>query len=104
MQGDGPCYLLHCMDKEGHGDVRARTREAHLQWLIDSKRVHIGGPLQSPSDEDMGTVGTLLLVNGDDVDEVREWATGDPYVQAGLFSEMTVAPLLEYNVPDLPEV
>ena len=43
-------------------------------------------------------VGTLLLVHGDDVEEVRQWAAGDPYNSAGLFETVTVAPLNYYAV------
>ena len=43
-------------------------------------------------------VGTLLVVNGDDVDEVRDWAATDPYAAAGLFEGVTVAPLNSYSV------
>ena len=48
--------------------------------------------------EPMLLVGTLLLVHGDDVEEVRQWAAGDPYNSAGLFETVTVAPLNYYAV------
>ena len=46
--------------------------------------------------EDAGNVGTLLFVNGDGLDEVRRWATEDPYNQAGLFESVLVAPVTQY--------
>ena len=46
--------------------------------------------------EDAGNVGTLLFVNGDELEEVRRWATEDPYNQAGLFESVLVAPVTQY--------
>jgi len=103
-QAQGPSYLIHCLDKNGQGDLRARTREAHLQWLMESGRVHLGGALQSHAGEVAGNVGTLLVVNGEDLHEVRQWAAEDPYTQAGLFARVNIAPMLEYNVQDLLEL
>ena len=56
----------------------------------------VGGALQSPLGEDAGNVGTLLFVNGDELDEVRRWASEDPYNQAGLFESVLVAPVTQY--------
>ena len=47
-------------------------------------------------------VGTLLIVNGDTLDEVREWAAADPYHAAGLVESVLVAPLASYSVPEDP--
>ena len=52
-------------------------------------------PLETASDD---RVGTLLLVNGDDLAEVEDWAKSDPYNGAGLFASVTVAPLNEFSL------
>lgn len=92
----GPCYGVYCLDKPGASELRKATRDAHLAWLAEGGRVHLGGALQSPLGEDAGNVGTLLFVNGDGLDEVRRWATEDPYNQAGLFESVLVAPVTQY--------
>lgn len=164
-------YGVYCLDKPGATELRASTREAHLEWLRESGRVVMGGPLlENPrpdsaleaavqaaeeqaaaeqarreaesqaeaeamdgdevdpdlfakaalreTEEEMSEsastletevveadlvgvgdrVGTLLLVNGDDLDEVRDWVATDPYNRAGLFTSTTVAPLTTYHV------
>ena len=63
-------------------------------WLSACGRVRMAGPLQSA--EDGASVGTLLIVSGEDCDEVRRWAAEDPYNQAGLFASVLVAPLTQY--------
>jgi uncharacterized protein YciI len=97
-------YVVHCLDHAGSGALRASTREKHLEWLRASGRVYMGGPLLNDEGVDgmaLGAgerVGTLLLVGGDDLDEVQNWARSDPYAGAGLFSSVTVAPLHTYDV------
>ena len=45
-------------------------------------------------------VGSLLIVSGDALEQMREWAMVDPYKVAGLFASVTVAPLAQYYVKD----
>ena len=49
-------------------------------------------------------VGTLLIVSGDTLEQVREWANDDPYQAAGLFASVTVAPLCTYYLEDVLEL
>jgi len=98
-------YCVHCLDRADATELRAATRGAHLEWLRESGRVVMVGPLLEPrADEDADAasggapVGSLLVVNGDDLDEVRDWAAADPYQHAGLFASVTVAPLCMYAV------
>ena len=74
-------YCVHCLDRPDAGDLRTRTREAHLEWLRESARVNMAGPLLASTDgaaDDAPRVGTLLMVNGDDLDEVRPAACPTP--------------------------
>ena len=43
--------------KQARYELRKATREAHLAWLAEGGRVHLGGALQSPLGEDAGNVG-----------------------------------------------
>lgn len=109
LGGSGEClqpYCVHCLDKPDAGDLRASTREAHLTWMRDSGRVVMAGPLIEPTagNADGPRVGSLLIVNGDELDEVKDWVQTDPYALAGLFGSVTVAPLNEYAIDDLSEV
>ncbi len=96
MPAPGPSYGVYCLDKPDATALRAATRDAHLEWLKAGGRVTLAGPLQSPEGEEAGNVGTLLVVNGDELGEVQAWAAEDPYNQAGLFASVLVAPLTQY--------
>ena len=103
-------YAVHCLDHEGQTSLRANTREKHLAWLRESGRVQLGGPLLALDDslsasaegkEVKGAgprVGTLVIVSGDSLEDVQDWAAADPYQAVGLFRSVTVAPLNTYDV------
>lgn len=94
-------YAVFCLDHPGKTSVRAATRPAHLDWLAESGRVHLAGPLHDP-EKDEERIGTFLIVNGDSCSEVSLWASADPYAAAGLFASVSVSPLLNYGVTCLP--
>jgi len=101
-------YCVHCLDRADSVELRAATREAHLEWMRESGRVVMAGPLLEPAEGADAAgggspVGSLLVVNGDDLAEVRDWAATDPYKHAGLFASVTVAPLNMYAVDCLEE-
>jgi len=85
---DGVAFVIYARDKPGATELRANTRDAHLSWLADSGRVHLAGPLLSP---DGAASGSLLVVAGEDLEEVRDWAASDPYAHAGVFGDTTIA-------------
>ena len=101
-------FAVHCLDKGGKADVRERTREKHLAWMRDSARVCMAGPLlDAPAVGGLvdakligngARVGSLLIVNGDSLEEVRAWAGSDPYNREGLFEQVTIAPIGTYGV------
>lgn len=84
----GVAFVIYARDKPGATELRANTRDAHLSWLADSGRVHLAGPLLSP---DGAASGSLLVVAGEDLEEVRDWAASDPYAHAGVFGDTTIA-------------
>ena len=92
MAEAGQCYCVYCLDRPGAAELRAATRPAHLEWLRESGRVHRAGPLLA----DGNAVGSLLFVNADDLADAEQWAADDPYKAAGLFSETTIAPLMQF--------
>ena len=94
-------YAVLCLDRPNGEATRTATRSAHLSWLRESGRIHMAGPLLSP-EEGEARIGTLLVVNGDDADDVERWAASDPYCEAGLFADVLVAPLLRYAVLNDP--
>ena len=82
-----PLFAVICRDKPGRLDARMTTREAHLAWLNGSGRVQLAGPFL----QDGNPCGSLLIVEGDSLGAVADWAAQDPYAQAGLFASVEVS-------------
>lgn len=84
-------FAVTCHDKPDHEDLRKQTRDDHIAWTKQGRpRIVLGGPLLSQDGERM--VGSLLVVEGDTEETVREALDADPYAKAGLFASVTVQP------------
>lgn len=78
---------LICIDKPGHLHVRQENRPAHLDHINTSGVVEMAGPFLSDSGE---MVGSLVILNVDDLAAARDWAARDPYAKAGLFQSVDI--------------
>ena len=80
---------LIARDKRGALQTRLDTREAHVAYLKESGVVSQAGPLL---DEAGGMIGSLVILEVDDMAAARDWAEADPYAQAGLFESVEMIP------------
>ena len=84
-------YALYCSDKPEAVGVRAANRDAHVAFLSGlGDRLFMAGPLLS--DDGSAMVGSLIIVECDDMVAARALAARDPYAQAGLFSSVAIKP------------
>ncbi len=82
-------FVLYCIDKPDHAQVRADNRPAHLDYLKGKvDQIVIAGPLLP--DDSEGPLGSLLIIEAADLDEAKAFADGDPYAKAGLFEYVTI--------------
>lgn len=81
-----PLFAVICRDAAGKLQTRLDTRESHLAFLAEQPGLKLAGPFI----EDGQPCGSLLVVEGDSLAAVRDWAAGDPYVAAGLFASTEV--------------
>lgn len=79
-------FMVWCVDKPDSLDLRKETRPAHLDWWRGSGRKGIIGPFPC----DGGAEGSLIVCEGKDVSDVREWAQTDPYNKVGLFESVSI--------------
>lgn len=86
-------FVVWCLDRPGAADLRSNTRAAHLQWWHAAARHGLIGPFPAPDGN--GAVGSLIICDGQSIEEVREWAKTDPYNVAGLFEEVRVYAMLK---------
>ena len=91
-------YAIICEEIEDSLAKRMTARPAHLQRLqalVEEGRVLVAGPLPAVDSEDPGDAGydgSLLIVDFPDIQAATDWAESDPYVEAGVFSKVTVKP------------
>ncbi|MDH4049157.1 MAG: YciI family protein [Gammaproteobacteria bacterium] len=78
--------------------MRQKARDAHiarLKALAANGRVLIAGPHPAIDAEDPGPAGfsgSLIVVDFPSLDEAKDWASKDPYLEAGVYSKVTVKP------------
>lgn len=78
---------LICIDKPGHLHVRQENRPAHLEHINTSGVVEMAGPFLSETGE---MVGSLVILNVEDLAAAQAWAANDPYAKAGLFQSVDI--------------
>lgn len=76
-----------CTDKPGAIETRKANRDAHLAYIKDSGVVVQAGPFLN-ADGIMS--GSLLVLDVPDIIAAQNWANGDPYAKAGLFSDVRI--------------
>ncbi|MEO3427936.1 YciI family protein [Pelagibius sp. CAU 1746] len=82
-------FILYCLDKPGHGQVRADNRPAHLDYLKSKlDQIVIAGPMTSDAGD--AVLGSMLVIEAADRAEAEAFAASDPYAKAGLFESVTI--------------
>ena len=91
-------YAIMCEDVENSLAQRLQARPAHLeriQHLVDQGRLLAAGPhpaLDTEEPGEAGFTGSLIIAEFDSLESATAWADSDPYVEAGVFSRVTVKP------------
>ncbi|MBE1297924.1 MAG: YciI family protein [Rhodobacteraceae bacterium] len=80
---------LIARDKPGHLDTRMANRAAHLAYIEETGSVAQAGPLLDQNGE---MVGSLIILDVEDMAVGEAWAAGDPYNKAGLFEAVELIP------------
>lgn len=83
-------YVVHCVDKDNHLEVRMENRPAHVEYLKSfGEKLYAAGPTL---DEAGNMNGSVVILDLEDVQQARDFAANDPYAKAGLFARVTVDP------------
>ncbi len=84
-------FVIYCVDKPGHEEVRLANRAAHLEFARQkADKMLCGGPMLSDDGERM--VGSMLVIDLPDRAAAEAMMAADPYVKAGLFESVTIRP------------
>ncbi len=93
--------MLYAIISEDIADslpLRKETRPAHLkrvEALQAEGRLLIAGPHPAVDSEDPGEAGftgSLIVAEFGSLEEAQAWADADPYVEAGVYANVTVKP------------
>ncbi|MEX0328281.1 MAG: YciI family protein [Ruegeria sp.] len=79
---------LIARDKNGALQTRLDNRSAHLAYIKETGVVAQAGPLLNGDD----MIGSLIILDVEDLAAAQTWADGDPYAKAGLFQSVELIP------------
>jgi uncharacterized protein YciI len=91
-------YAIISQDVEDSLERRLAARPAHLERLTtlqNEGRLVLAGPHPAIDSEDPGPAGfsgSLVVAEFDSLDVARAWAEQDPYMEAGVYEQVTVKP------------
>ena len=93
--------MLYCIvgtDVENSLPLRKSARAAHLERLTQLQqegRLVVAGPnpaIDSNDPGEAGFTGSLIVAAFNSLDEARAWADADPYIDAGVYAQVSVKP------------
>ncbi|TCV86709.1 YciI family protein [Sulfurirhabdus autotrophica] len=93
--------MLYCIigdDVPNSLDKRLSVRPAHLERLTklqEAGRLILAGPNPAIDSIDPGPAGfsgSLIVAEFDSLEDAKSWANADPYIGAGVYSNVLVKP------------
>lgn len=91
-------YAIISVDVADSLAKRLAARPAHLarlQELQNEGRLLLAGPhpgIDSENPGDAGFTGSLIVAEFTDLCAAQQWADSDPYIEAGVYANVTVKP------------
>jgi len=91
-------YSIISNDVEDSLPLRQKARPAHLQRLHELKsegRLLLAGPspaLDTTEPGEAGFTGSVVIAEFPSLQEAESWAQADPYMTAGVYSQVVVKP------------
>ncbi|SPY32829.1 YciI-like domain protein [Pasteurella canis] len=91
-------YVIFAQDKPNTLTQRLAVRDKHLARLTQLQaedRLLVAGPNPAIDDEnpgDAGFTGSTVIAKFASLEDAKQWASQDPYIEAGVYAEVTVKP------------
>ncbi|WP_135081568.1 YciI family protein [Terasakiella sp. SH-1] len=83
-------YVIKCVDKADHLQVRLDNRAAHVEYLKSyGEKVFAAGPTLGEEDDQMN--GSVVILDLENRTEAEKFCANDPYAAAGLFESVTIS-------------
>ena len=89
-------YVIFAQDKPNTLAQRLAVREQHLarlKQLQAEDRLLTAGPNPAIDDEnpgEAGFTGSTVIAKFDSLQAAKDWAAQDPYVEAGVYGDVTI--------------
>ncbi len=80
---------LIARDKPGALQTRLDNRDAHVAYLKSTGVVSQAGPLLDDAEQ---MIGSLVILDVENMQAAQDWAKNDPYAKAGLFASAELVP------------
>lgn len=82
-------FMIETFDKPGHGDLRTRTRDKHLEYLDTHKALLLacGAKL---NDDGSSAGGGLYVVDVETREEAEKFIQADPFSAVELFERINI--------------
>lgn len=91
-------YAIVALDHPNSLEKRLAARPAHLarlNALKDEGRLKLAGPfpaIDANDPGDAGYTGSMIVAEFTDLAAAEAWAKADPYVEAGVYRDVSVRP------------
>ncbi len=91
-------YVIIAEDSANSLEKRLENRPAHLARLTELQnqgRLLLAGPMPAIDSLDPGPAGftgSLIVAEFNDLIAAKEWANADPFVNAGVYANVSVKP------------
>ena len=91
-------YAIIGEDHENSLKNRLNVREKHVARLIELKdkgRLLVAGPCPAIDNKDPGEAGfsgSVIIAEFESLEQAQIWADNDPYVEAGVYQNVTIKP------------
>lgn len=93
-------YAIIATDNPDSLEKRKASRSAHLARLKELNqqgRLMVAGPhpnVDSQEPGEAGFSGSLIIAEFESLQAAKAWAAQDPYIEAGVYQNVTVKPLI----------
>ncbi len=91
-------YVIFAQDVDNSLPKRMSVRERHLARLTqlkDEGRLLVAGPMpaiDSDNPGEVGFTGSTVIAEFNSLDDAKQWADADPYIEAGVYANVIVKP------------
>lgn len=83
-------FALNCTDKPESLELRMKARSDHLAFLDGlGAKLKAAGPFVNAEDK---PIGSLVIIEAENIDDAKAIAARDPYAIAGLFVSVEIKP------------